>query len=83
MPTSSILARALCSWAHGPVQKPDCNEKKNILEGSLSGISLKTPLFTKATLCWEDMGAVEDIQVDINTAGHLPKTVLHVVSNAE
>ena len=44
-------------------------------------MSLKKSLFTKATLCPEDTGAVEDIQVGISTAGHLPKTVLRVVAN--
>lgn len=56
--------------------------KKNIFEGSLSSMSLKKSPFTKATLCPEDTGAVEDIQVGISSAGHLPKIVLRVVANA-
>lgn len=78
---SDSLARVLHSPVHGLVQNPDCNEKKNILEGSLSSMSLKKSLFTKATLCPEDTGAAEDMQVGISTAGHLPKTVLRVVAN--
>lgn len=56
--------------------------KKFTLEGSLSRMSLKKSPFTKATLFLEDAGAVEDIEVGICTAGHLPKTVLRVVANA-
>lgn len=49
--------------------------KLNILEGFHGSMSLKKFPFTKATLCPQDVGAVEDTQVDISTAGHLPQTV--------
>lgn len=38
-------------------------------------MSLKKFPFTEATLCLQDVGAVEDTQVGISTAGHLPQTV--------
>lgn len=82
MPTSNGLASTLCSWAYSPIKSETEMRKKNTLEGSLSSMSLKKSPFTKATLFLEDRGAVEDVEVGICTAGHLPKTVLRVVANA-
>lgn len=63
--------------------------KKNFGRLSWQYVSEKFP-FTKATHCPQDVGAVEDTQVGISTAGHLPQTVtklpqknLCVVAKAE